>query len=139
MSNTLGSMKPQQKGKLKFPALPWPLPANGDLEVARWCYGATLAQNGCDWVYVVHFFTDFVNLLCLRGKRFREDYITKRRSVSFYLNVDMDFRFNRKLKSPPGNMLADFKSFELRVWERAQNDQKRYNLWRARAERRYRW
>ena len=142
MSNTFASMKPRQNGKLKFPALPWPPPAHGDLEVARWSYGVTMARNLGDWVYVVHFFTEGGGReadLCLRGMRFREDYLTKRHSDPSYLNIDMDLRFDRKLKSPPGNMLADFKSFELRVWERAQDDQRRFDLWRVRVERRYDW
>lgn len=100
MPNTTLALGLRLETESKLPKLPWPLPANGDLEVARWYYEPTNDRNGGHWIYVVHFFTGSGPgmLLCLRGK-----------------------------------VLADFKSFEVRVWERAQDDQKRYKLARERA------
>ena len=127
----------RRKPEFKLPKLPWPLTANsGDLEVVRWFYESTSDRNGGHWIYVVHFFTGGAErdiLLCLRGKRFREDYISKRRSFPFFLNIDLDLRVNRKLKSPPEKVLADFRSLAQRIWDRAQYDHRRHKVARERA------
>jgi hypothetical protein len=138
MPSVTASIHMPRKPKIKLPALPWPLPANGDLEVARWFYEPTSDRNGGHWIYVVHFFTEGAErgiLLCLRGRRFREDYISKRRSFPFYLKIDMDLPANSRLKSSPAKLLEDFRSFEQRVWDRAESDHKQYKVARARAER----
>jgi hypothetical protein len=138
MPNAIAPVKMSRKSKIKLPALPWPLPNSGDLEITRWFYEPTSDRNGGNWVYVVHFHTERAErdvLLCLQGRRFREDYITKRRSFPLWIHIDLDLQVNPRLKSPSAKLLEDFQSFGKQVWDRAQYDKKRYKVARARAER----
>jgi hypothetical protein len=77
-------------------------------------------------------------LLCLQGRRFREDDITKRRSFPLSIHIELDLQVNPRLKIPSAKLLEDFQSFGKQVWDRAQYDKKRYKVARARTER-YLW
>ena len=115
------------------PHFPWPLPSDGtDIEVARWWYAPTTQRNGGHWVYCVrlsvwnrdaHVTTVEVSL---RGFRFREDYITKRRSGSQLIGLWQELKPPRSVKRPPKNLVSAFRSFVQSIREKADQDAARY-------------
>jgi len=125
---------PKKKARGKKFSLPWPLPPDGyQVEITRWWHPSTAQKNAWRWVYVLRVSIwnpadpDEVEVV-IRGERFAESYLSKRRDRWEPVEVGEDVFLESKVlrsKKQPRELLAAFNRVVMAVQSKAAVDERR--------------